>query len=168
MSDPEYPQFDCLGCGVNTLNENDDYYMLRDELWAQVNPAIEGMLCFKCVEERLGRKLVDGDFNDAPVNDVWHRNFRVHGCLKPEASEDDFDDMTEMFEEMRRESQEKRARNRESSKAILIQRGIKVRAFTDAHLRVADRFDFWPGTGKYKNIKTGKYGRGVFNLIKEL
>lgn len=35
------------------------------------------------------------------------------------------------------------------------------------HLVIGD-FDFWPSTGLFKNRKTGKKGRGVFNLIKVL
>lgn len=37
-------------------------YRLLDELWARVNPAIEGMLCLECVEKRLGRQLTPDDF----------------------------------------------------------------------------------------------------------
>ena len=75
-------------------------------------------------------------------------------------------------EAMREASRERRAGNRENSAAILRDRGI---AFEErnagAHLIVRHAgkvADFWPGTGKYQVRGTGKYRRGVFNLIKEL
>ncbi len=51
----------CLDCGINTYTIN-QIYRLLDHLWAQVNPAIEGMLCIECVEKRLGRQLTPDDF----------------------------------------------------------------------------------------------------------
>ena len=70
------------------------------------------------------------------------------------------------------DQQEKRAFNRTSSTSIIkkwvLQNGGILAGYTEAHLRVNNRFDFWPGTGKYLDRETNKYGRGVFNLIKEL
>lgn len=44
-------------------------YTLIDSIWAQINPDIEGLVCIKCAEERLGRKLKLSDFNlEAPIN----------------------------------------------------------------------------------------------------
>lgn len=60
--------FICLDCGVDT-NELGEYYMLRDTVWEQALPAVDGMLCIGCVEKRLGRELNGHDFIDAPIND---------------------------------------------------------------------------------------------------
>lgn len=57
----------CLGCGLD-MSAVDEYYMLKNDVWAQVNPAIDGNLCIACVEERLGRTLTAADFTDSPIN----------------------------------------------------------------------------------------------------
>lgn len=75
-------------------------------------------------------------------------------------------DMGDIFNDMKRESQLKRASNRKSSADILTKAGIEFTSKNlGAHLIVGD-FDFWPGTGLFINRKTGKRGRGVKNLIK--
>lgn len=61
--------FRCLGCGVDT-SWLDEYYMIQDELWFEVNPVCDGMLCIGCVEQRLGRELKSEDFTKVPVNDI--------------------------------------------------------------------------------------------------
>jgi hypothetical protein len=57
----------CLDCGINT-DAIDEYYMLQNEVWAQVNPGIDGKLCIGCVERRLGRTLTAADFTDGKIN----------------------------------------------------------------------------------------------------
>jgi hypothetical protein len=57
----------CLDCGINT-DAIDEYYMLQNEVWAQVNPGIDGQLCISCVEHRLGRTLTAADFTDGKIN----------------------------------------------------------------------------------------------------
>jgi hypothetical protein len=57
----------CLDCGINT-DAIDEYYMLRNEVWAQANPGIDGQLCIGCVEHRLGRTLTAADFTDKRIN----------------------------------------------------------------------------------------------------
>ena len=42
--------------------------MIHNELWAQANPQINGMLCIGCLEIRLGRTLTSEDFTDASIN----------------------------------------------------------------------------------------------------
>jgi hypothetical protein len=63
------PELDwrCLDCGLDTI-ESGDYYMLRDAVWLEGNPAEAGMLCLECVEKRLGRLLTPWDFSTAPIN----------------------------------------------------------------------------------------------------
>jgi hypothetical protein len=51
--------FICDGCGRDC---RDEYYTLRDEVWRAVC-GDNLMLCVGCVERRLGRELVPGDFN---------------------------------------------------------------------------------------------------------
>lgn len=76
------------------------------------------------------------------------------------------------FEQHYEERKLKRANNRESSPKILQERGITFELKNNgAHLVVTHNnkvADFWPGTGKYQVRGSGKYKRGVFNLLKDL
>lgn len=82
-------------------------------------------------------------------------------------------DMVDAFRAMTEESKERRAKNRDSSAALLRQHSI---AFEEknggAHLVISDNasltVDFWPGTGKWKCRGSGQTGRGVFALLKRL
>lgn len=84
-------------------------------------------------------------------------------------------DIGEMFNAMKKASQEKRASNRQSSADILKERGIAFEAKNmAAHLIVRHAgkvVDFWPGTGKWIDRafaqRVGK-GRGVFSLLRYL
>lgn len=57
----------CLDCDIDTDAIN-EYYMLRDEVWQQAHPDIDGQLCIGCVEQRLGRKLAATDFTAQTIN----------------------------------------------------------------------------------------------------
>ena len=58
----------CLDCKRDT-SEIDEYYTLKDEVWAEANPDIDGMLCIACIEKRIGRQLTAADFpSDVPLN----------------------------------------------------------------------------------------------------
>lgn len=87
---------------------------------------------------------------------------------------DDWDNMGDLFRAHHARQQEKRAKNREDSTAMLTERGIFFTAHNDgAHLIVADRWDFWPGTGKFKERrgrpgKSLRTGRGVRNLLEHI
>lgn len=64
-----YPEFMCIDCGINTLTETGEYYMVRDDVWlAAAEDKNMGMLCIGCLEDRLGRQLNGLDFIDAPIN----------------------------------------------------------------------------------------------------
>lgn len=82
------------------------------------------------------------------------------------------DEMIEMYRDLRSISQEKRKDNRESSAEILTRNGVAFRSRNNgAHLiitHLGKTADFWPGTGKYQVHGTGKYKRGVFNLLRDL
>lgn len=63
----------CDDCGYNTTPQTgmpwDDaweYFMVWDDIW----PDECDFLCISCLEARLGRELVLGDFNDAPLNSI--------------------------------------------------------------------------------------------------
>ena len=58
----------CADCGINT-SDNNNYYMIHNKLWEQYG-AKQDILCFKCLEKRMGRKLKYTDFNDAPINNT--------------------------------------------------------------------------------------------------
>lgn len=74
----------CRDCGVETWSTEwgvrCEVYMLKDDLWKQLAPddprfaePPQGMnffLCVGCAEQRLGRRLVAGDFSDARMNDL--------------------------------------------------------------------------------------------------
>jgi len=75
---------------------------------------------------------------------------------------------TQNWQARKIDSQKRRAQNRKSSRALLEEHGFPITVHTEAHLTVFDRFDFWPGTGKYKDRKGSKYKRGVFNLLKDI
>ncbi len=77
--------------------------------------------------------------------------------------------MDDIFNDMKKHSQDKRKRNRESSANTLQKKGIDfIVKNCGIHLIVKGKnglIDFWPGTGKFI-ARNGKKGRGVFNLIK--
>lgn len=77
-------------------------------------------------------------------------------------------DMGEMWNEVKKERQGKRASNRENSAEYLKQRGIPfISKNGGAHLIVEGKecfIDFWPGTGKWHS-RNGYKGFGVRNLM---
>jgi hypothetical protein len=75
-------------------------------------------------------------------------------------------DIGDDFKYMRELSQKKRASNREHSADILAAADIPyVSKNGGAHLIVADRFDFWPGTGLWMERGKPQKHRGVAKLI---
>lgn len=70
------------------------------------------------------------------------------------------------YDAMKAESKERRARNRERSAQMLRDAGITFEERNaGAHLVVAGRYDFWPGTGLWvaRGDKTKR--RGVHSLV---
>lgn len=61
--------FDCIDCGINTLDIK-EYYMVHDDIWMdQARLDVDsGMLCIGCLESRIGRELTRLDFTDYPIN----------------------------------------------------------------------------------------------------
>lgn len=80
----------CAGCGVDT-SQIKEHYFLNTELWLQVNNGEErGMLCIGCVEKRLGRQLNSFDFPHVHINNprryamstrLYNRIHRFAGML---------------------------------------------------------------------------------------
>jgi hypothetical protein len=58
-------------------SKGNEYYSIWDDIWALANPAIDGMLCIGCLEERLERKLNPVDFTDWPINYVFNQSDRL-------------------------------------------------------------------------------------------
>lgn len=54
----------CRDCRVD-----EDFYMVRDEVWAAAGLGpLDGLLCLGCLERRIGRSLRPDDLDDAPIN----------------------------------------------------------------------------------------------------
>lgn len=58
--------FCCLDCGVCTSRNGEYPLMIRNELWYQIVPGGEGMLCRADMERRLGRPLTEEDLIPLP------------------------------------------------------------------------------------------------------
>jgi hypothetical protein len=84
----------------------------------------------------------------------------------------DWSTMGEFFEGRRLAQQEKRASNRAWSTQLLAESGVFFTSHNaGAHLIVAERWDFWPGTGRFNERKgrpghPKREGRGVQRLLK--
>lgn len=76
-------------------------------------------------------------------------------------------DEGEIWNRVKEQRQVKRWDNVDKSLAILKEKGIRYETLNSSvgHYRIGD-WNFWPTTGKFYNPKTGKKGRGVFNLIR--
>lgn len=58
----------CLDCRVDTGKLHEHYFITLD-LWLSAVGSKMGMLCIGCLETRLGRQLVPGDFTTCHIND---------------------------------------------------------------------------------------------------
>ena len=58
----------CKDCGKNTTKGSENYYMVLFVLWDTYG--VDGMLCIRCLEERVGRKLTYYDFTNARINKI--------------------------------------------------------------------------------------------------
>jgi len=78
-------------------------------------------------------------------------------------------DMGDDFRAMREFGKAKRESNRDASTRMLTAAGISFVSKNDgAHLIVAERYDFWPGTGLWMARGDKTKQRGVSNLIKRI
>jgi hypothetical protein len=90
----------CKDCGKDTtpfdrrgkpLFERFDHYIVRDEIWAEagMNGWDSGYLCTRCLERRLGRKLVNADYlarptgsNSKGLKTKAHPDYHQHPSVK--------------------------------------------------------------------------------------
>lgn len=80
---------ECKDCGKSTFEHPGDYYMLKVEMWNKYadGNSIElhggwseekpsGFLCMRCLEKRMGRKLLLSDLMpECPANNYWFQFF---------------------------------------------------------------------------------------------
>ena len=71
---PSHKNFICIDCKKDTWNE---YYMIHTNTWKKAHPKSKGMLCIKCLENRLGRKLTSKDFNKVPLNLIKTKRTKI-------------------------------------------------------------------------------------------
>jgi len=62
-------KFKCLDCAVDT-GLIGEHYFVHTSLWLQVHSSKQGMLCIRCLEERLGRLLNSRDFPKVYINEL--------------------------------------------------------------------------------------------------
>lgn len=62
----------CIDCGTHEMLDNyfGKAFMVLDDIWDGITNEDEKykLLCWDCVEKRLGRKLTPEDFNDSFLN----------------------------------------------------------------------------------------------------
>lgn len=76
---------------------------------------------------------------------------------------------SELWKDYRNKSREKRNDNLQKTRELLIKNKVVMEEKENGHFIInAGAFDFWGTTGLYINRKTGKRGRGVFSLLKEI
>ncbi len=68
------PAWRCIDCKCQAWRKGEDFYV-HDKLWKKVVPE-GGIICIKCFEERMGRRLRPNDFKR------WFRNNRWWGNQK--------------------------------------------------------------------------------------
>jgi hypothetical protein len=74
--DPEINiRFHCVDCGKCTSSSG-EYYMVDDDLWAVSGlEGNDGMLCLRCLEQRIGREPTIDDFTAIwPRREAWERH----------------------------------------------------------------------------------------------
>jgi hypothetical protein len=76
------------------------------------------------------------------------------------------DSLSETYEAMRKESRQRRARNRDRAVVALAEASVPFDTRNNgAHLIVRGRLDYWPGTGKWSDRETPNNGRGIASLL---
>ena len=72
-------EFLCVDCQFDTFQN--EYYMVKDEIWPI--GIDDGMLCIECIEKRIGKTLIKGDFTDCLVNlELRPRSKRLQNRLE--------------------------------------------------------------------------------------
>jgi hypothetical protein len=76
-------------------------------------------------------------------------------------------ELGEEYRELKEMRQEKRWKNYEQCKQLLIKYKIDFQEFANGHFHVGE-YDFWATTGLFINRKTKQKGRGILALIRRL
>ena len=83
--------FVCVDCGIDTIKNPKDYYMVTTEVWNKHglggsfdleegwgnDDPENGMLCMKCLETRIGRKIKFEDLMPCEVNLLNPYTFKI-------------------------------------------------------------------------------------------
>lgn len=87
--------------------------------------------------------------------------------LVAKAEQEEENETSAMWRDLKQIQQQKRASNREGAADILTRAGVKfVSKNGGAHLIVDDRVDAWPGTGLWHSRNTPEKNRGVRSLLR--
>ena len=79
------------------------------------------------------------------------------------------EEIGEIFYAMKEAGKERRRKNRKNGLEKVEKKGLRYTVHNDgAHIVIAGRIDYWPGTGLFKDRITGKRGRGVKKLMKHI
>lgn len=87
----EYP---CDDCGLSTapVTGVDEWYTVTDDVWAEAGASEDGILCIGCLEQRLGRQLLQQDFLNAMLNRPDYGNHSDRLISRLTANSDDQSD----------------------------------------------------------------------------
>lgn len=77
-------------------------------------------------------------------------------------------DLGDLFRDWNKEKTAKKRSNAANSIAYLKLKEVPYRILNEGnwHTLVAERIDYWPSTGKWRERQTGRQGRGVHNLVR--
>jgi hypothetical protein len=86
-----------------------------------------------------------------------------------EPSMDKDESMGDFWRDVRKAQQQFRAKRRVTGAQALTEAGVPFTVHNGgAHLIVADRYDFWPGTGRWSHRDSPRSGRGVDSLLRNV
>jgi len=75
-------------------------------------------------------------------------------------------DMGEMWRDHRAMKSKRRYERRIENMRMLAESGLEHSVYNDGtHVRVLNRFDFWPSSGKWYDSETGRRGHHISSLI---
>lgn len=82
---------------------------------------------------------------------------------------EDEDALVQQWESKKEESRQRRAGHRERAPVTLRQNSVAFTSHNDgAHLVVEQRIDYWPGTGLWRDKRTGESARGIASLLRHV
>ena len=68
--------FNCLDCDKDDWSP---HYMLQDDVWLEIHPDGDGILCLECAEKRMGRPFTVDEFYMGPMKsfEEWKKENQV-------------------------------------------------------------------------------------------